>query len=172
MCNDNLIIEKFNYSNQNVFKKRIKEIIVPSDCDNLSMQTFQNTSDFSKEIFILLSSEKQGLFKKRVKTKLIGYCIVFNLEKFNDNSVKCFSLITQIPDVIIKHYPTVISDFVITGNYRRKGIGKEFALNITNEFLNNKRISLMAVDDGLKFWDKVGFCFAENSKKIMYLPRS
>lgn len=82
-----------------------------------------------------------------------------------------FRMITQIPADIINNYSTVIADFLITGTYKRKGIGKDFALKIIYNYLKDEKISLKADGEGLKCWDKVGFCFANNSDEFMYLPQ-
>lgn len=169
MYSDDLIIEKFSLSDEALFQERLKKINIPPDCDFL--QT--NFSEFKilfKRIFILLKMKTRS-FKKKAVQKVIGYCIVYKLENFNDHSVMTFRMITQIPADIINNYSTVIADFLITGTYKRKGIGKDFALKIIYNYLKDEKISLKADGEGLKFWDKVGFCFANNSDEFMYLPQ-
>ncbi len=171
MYSDDLIIEKFSLSDEALFQERLKKINIPPDCDFLSKQTFPNSKYYSKRIFILLKNEKQGLLRKKAVQKIIGYCIVYKLENFNDHSVMTFRMITQIPADIINNYSTVIADFLITGTYKRKGIGKDFALKIIYNYLKDEKISLKADGEGLKFWDKVGFCFVNNSDEFMYYRR-
>lgn len=87
------------------------------------------------------------------------------------NACSWFGVIIKLKDAILKENPIVISDFMISKRNRRIGYGKKLANYILNEIFYAKRISLLAVEDGVYFGDKFGFEYVETDKSAMVIKR-
>lgn len=58
-----------------------------------------------------------------------------------------------------------ISDFIITQNYRRSGVGRVFMEYIIEEYCNNDSLMMNPNEDDSLFWHSVGFAYVGIDRK-------
>ncbi|WP_130864118.1 GNAT family N-acetyltransferase [Bacilliculturomica massiliensis] len=58
-----------------------------------------------------------------------------------------------------------ISDFIITQNYRRSGIGRLFMHFVIEEYCKNESLMMNPNEDDSLFWHSVGFAYVGTDKK-------
>lgn len=123
----------------------------------------------NKKIFVLFIENeiKILLWKLQVAQIPIGYCIVEDAKSKSDDLQEYLDGIYDIPLKVISEYPTIISDFMICSLYRRRGYGRYLANYIVNDVFKDKKISLHAVEDGVYFWNKMGFDYVMGANSVM-----
>lgn len=168
MSTENIIIKQFNDKNVREYKTVLNSYSIPNEFETLLKQRLE----YDKNIFLMFRESETNLFIVKSKNiKLIGYCIVENVNALPEDFKGNWNFIYNISDAILKENPIVISDFMISKRNRRIGYGRKLANYILNEMFYDKRISLWAVEDGVHFWDKFGFEYVETDKSAMIIKR-
>lgn len=160
----NVSIKKYCNSNKSEYKALVESCAFPHELRVLEMQTLEH-----KKIFIMfIEWEEKSIFYNKSFIKPIGYCIVEDT-KVNPINKGILSGIYNIPTTVIDEYPTIISDFMIVSNYRKLGYGRQLAEYVVYGENKNKKISLHAVEDGINFWDKIGFEYVDGMDSVMVI---
>ena len=163
---DNVNIKMYDSNTVNEYKALLNSGQIPSEFDYLYKQRLEN----NKVVFILfIEKEETFLFIKKTKTYVIGYCIVEDATSKPESCKPYLDRLFEIPLEILAEYPTVISDCMISSAYRRMGYGKYLADYVVNNIFKYKKISLHAVEDGVNFWDKIGFEYIPNANSVMVI---
>lgn len=167
MRNEEIIIERFDSNNYVEYRQKLSAVCVPPEFYTLHVQTFEYAK---KNVFFIFRKYESGiLFFKKQKTDFVGYCIVEDIRYLSEDCQDYLEMGYQIPLSILKECPTVIADCMIAKRYRRKGYGRKLAEYVINRAYPNNRISLKAMDDGLYFWDRLGFESVKNNDSVKIL---
>lgn len=161
-----LYIQMFDENSSYEYKALLNENHIPDEFEYLNKQKLQ----YNKKVYILSGEyDKKVLFRTKTVRVLIGYCVVEDSKSKPENMHDWLDKLYDIPLDILEEYPIVISDFVVSVDYRRMGYGKYFAEHIIHDVYSDKKISLHAVEDGVFFWDKIGFEYVEGANSVMVI---
>lgn len=162
----NIFIKKYCQNNINEYNEFLNSNVLPFEFNILEKQRLE----YNKEIFIMFFDyEKKGVFRCKKFIEPIGYCIVEDTTSKPIAYKEFFYNIYNIPADILDNYPTVISDCMIAFNYRRLGYGRQLAEYVVHSEYKNQKISLHAVEDGVYFWDKIGFEYIDGMDSVMVI---
>lgn len=144
----------------------LNENSIPYEFEYLYKQKLEH----NKKVYILCGEyDKKVIFRTRTIKEFIGYCIVQDIKSKPESFKNWLDKVYDIPLNVLEEYPLVISDFVVSAEYRRMGYGKYLAEYIVYNVYSDKKISLHAVDDGVFFWDKIGFEYVQGANSVMVL---
>lgn len=162
---NNVNVKMYDSNTIDEYKTFLNTFELPQEFYTLYNQKLKD----NKKIFILFIENeiKILLWKLQEPPIPIGYCIVEDSKSKSDDLQKYLDKLYNIPLGIISEYPTIISDFMIFSPYRRMGYGRYFANYIVNDVFKDKKISLYAVEDGVNFWDKIGFGYVTGANSVM-----
>lgn len=153
---NSLTVLKFSKENEAEFRKCSKRI--PKEFYILSRYKFDN----AVSIFLLTA---KGLLHTQ---KVIGYSIVIDFSKLENDKANLHSLVYKLDsELIINPNNIYIEDFVIAKYMRRRGVGTEFLNIIKNDYYMGKELVLKPDGDGKKFWGKVGFEYKKDYEGVM-----
>lgn len=161
-----LYIQMFDENSSYEYKALLNENHIPDEFEYLNKQKLQ----YNKKVYILSGEyDKKVLFRTKTVRLLIGYCIVEDAKSKPESMHDWLDKLYDIPLNVLDEYPLVVSDFVVSAEYRRMGYGKYLAEYIVYNVYSDKKISLHAVEDGVFFWDKFGFEYVEGANSVMVL---
>lgn len=161
-----LYIQMFDENSSCEYKALLNENHIPDEFEYLNKQKLQ----YNKKVYILSGEyDKKVLFRTKTVRSLIGYCVVEDAKSKPENMHDWLDKLYDIPLDILEEYPIVISDFVVSVDYRRMGYGKYLAEHIIHDVYSDKKISLHAVEDGVFFWNKIGFEYVEGANSVMVI---
>lgn len=156
----------FDDNSASEYKEFLNENSIPYEFEYLYKQKLEH----NKKVYILCGEyDKKILFWTKNVRSPIGYCIVQDAKSKPDSMHGWLDKLYDIPLNVLEEYPFVISDFVVSAEYRRRGYGKYLAEHIVYNVYCDKKISLHAVDDGVFFWDKIGFEYVEGTNSVMVI---
>lgn len=161
----NVDIKMYDSTTLDEYTAFLKTSVLPQEFYILRNQKLKD----NKKIFVLfIENEIKILFWKLQGMPIpIGYCIVEDAKSKSDDLQEYLDRIYDIPLSVISEYPTIISDFMIFSPYRRMGYGRYFANYIVNDVFKDKKIALHAVENGVYFWDKIGFDYVMGANSVM-----
>lgn len=161
-----IYIQMFDENSVSDYEAFLNENSIPCVFEFLYKQKLEH----NKKVYILCGEyDKKVLFWTKNVRALIGYCIVEDVKSKPESMQDWLDKLYDIPLNVLEEYPLVISDFVVSAEYRRMGYGKYLAEYIVYNVYSDKKISLHAVDDGVFFWDKIGFEFVQGANSVMVL---
>ena len=161
-----IYIQMFDENSDSEYNEFLNENSIPYEFEYLYKQKLEH----NKKVYILCGEyDKKVIFRTRTVKKIIGYCIVQDIKSKPESLKNWLDKIYDIPLNVLEEYPLVISDFVVSAEYRRMGYGKYLAEYIVYNVYSDKKISLHAVDDGVFFWDKIGFEYVQGANSVMVL---
>lgn len=161
-----LYIQMFDENSSYEYKALLNGNHIPDEFEYLNKQKLQ----YNKKVYILSGEyDKKVLFRTKTVRLLIGYCVVEDAKSKPENMHDWLDKLYDIPLNVLDEYPLVVSDFVVSVDYRRMGYGKYLAEHIIHDVYSDKKISLHAVEDGVFFWDKIGFEYVEGANSVMVI---
>ncbi|MCL2634174.1 MAG: hypothetical protein FWD34_06660 [Oscillospiraceae bacterium] len=171
MNNEIIRIECYNHENQNDYKKVLNAFEFPRDFNILSKQTFEQKN---KNIFLMIIDYPKIFLNFGTKTKIIGYCIIYDAHDFPKEHQKFLFDVFNVPANIVHEYNIIVSDCMISAIKRGKGYGDKL-INHVLCFYKGDKISLYADNaygDSSPFWIKMGFNIKDEENSIYALDNS
>lgn len=164
MIPEQIVIKRFKSANISEYKNILSTHYKPHELSVIASLYFKH----NKTLFLMTRHyETKFLFWKVDHDDIIGYCIIEDIREFKPDEREYMAALYSVPLDVLEEYPTVISDFMIAAEHRRKGYGTKMVEYIITNYYPDDNISLHAVQDGIYFWDKLGFEYVDGLDSVM-----
>ena len=164
MNSETLSIKYYNANNVSEYHEVLSTHYKPQELSAIASLYFEHNRTV---VLMTRHYESKFLFWRVDHDDIIGYCIIQDIRDYKPNEREIMSGLFSISLDVLKMYPTVISDFMIAKDLRRQGYGTTLANNVILNYYPDVNMSLHAVEDGVFFWDKLGFKYVDGLDSVM-----